>query len=142
SRVIRGRQPTKEWLEDLIPTLTEYEIVGVNVYEILEGSQSSTIAAGKALYVVDIPDSERAPHQSKRDGRYYVRLGSKSQPASHRLIEDIRNRGRTPDLELEISIKQVFLSAREDIGNGLYSNAGEILGGGLVLLFKVANVGA
>lgn len=27
ARVIKGRQPTKEWLEDIIPILTDYEIV-------------------------------------------------------------------------------------------------------------------
>ena len=29
ARVLKGRQPTKEWLEDLIPALTEFEIEGV-----------------------------------------------------------------------------------------------------------------
>jgi hypothetical protein len=95
-RSFRGRRPTKEWLEDLIPTLTDNEIVGVNVYEITGKEADSKIQPGRALYVVDIPDSERAPHQSKKDFKYYVRLGGKSEPASHRLIEDIRNRARHP----------------------------------------------
>ncbi len=99
-RIARGRQSTKDWLEDIIPGLTEYEIVGFNVYEVVARDGSSTIGPEMALYIVDIPDSDRAPHQSKRDHKYYVRLGGKSLPASHRLIEDIRNRLRHPDLKL------------------------------------------
>jgi hypothetical protein len=100
ARSVKGRQSTKEWLEDVIPTLTDFEIVGFNVYEIPPNATGSSLAADKSIYVVDVPDSERAPHQSKRDLKYYVRLGSKSLPAPHRLIEDIRNRARHPQLEV------------------------------------------
>jgi len=100
SVVIKGGKSPKDWLESVIPILTEYEVVGVNVYPVSAQSPGSAIQPGKSLYVVDIPDSERAPHQSKRDWRYYVRLGSTSQPAPHRLIEDIRNRARYPNLDV------------------------------------------
>jgi hypothetical protein len=69
----------------------------------------SAIADGKALYVVDVPDSERAPHQSRLDLLYYVRLGNKSQPASHRIIEDIRNRARHPSLDISLDLDRVWL---------------------------------
>jgi hypothetical protein len=72
SRTIKGRATTKATIEDLIPILTEFEIVGVNVYQIVPNDQNSKIDAGKAIYVVAIPDSDRAPHQSTRDQRYYV----------------------------------------------------------------------
>jgi hypothetical protein len=98
SQVLKGRQSTKDWLESIIPTLTEFEIVGFNVREIPPSVDSSLIQPGKALYVIEVPDSERAPHQSKRDRLYYVRLGARSQPASHKLIEDIRNRAKHPDV--------------------------------------------
>ena len=100
SRIVRGRQLTREWLENVIPTLTDFEIVGFNVYEILPKEASSSLASDKSVYVVDVPDSERAPHQSKRDLKYYVRLGGNSLPAPHRLVEDIRNRARHPKLEV------------------------------------------
>jgi len=83
---VKGNQSTKEWLEDVIPTLTEFEIMGFNVYEIAANAGSSNIAEQKALYIVDVPDSDRAPHQSKRDLKYYVRLPGKSHPAPHRNI--------------------------------------------------------
>ena len=98
SETIRGL--TKEWLEDLIPVLTEFEISGVNVYPIRGKSSSSKIENGKALFVIDVPDSDRAPHQSTADRLYYVRLGGKSRPAPHRLIEDIRNRAKHPRVDL------------------------------------------
>ncbi len=105
SEAIRGS--TKEWLEDLIPGLTDFEIVGVNVKPIASESTQSQLEKGKALYIVDVPDSDRAPHQSTRDRRYYVRLGGKSFPASHRLIEDIRNRAKHPKIDLRIGLGDI-----------------------------------
>jgi hypothetical protein len=104
---VKGKQSTKEWLEDVIPKLTEFEIVGFNVYPIPPKPDMSSIDPGKALFVVDVPDSDRAPHQSKRDLKYYVRLAGKSAPASHRLIEDIRNRQKHPLLEISAIQPQV-----------------------------------
>ena len=99
ARSVKGS--TKEWLEDVIPVLTEFEIIGCNVHEIQpKTSGSSSIARDKSIFVVEVPDSERAPHQSKRDLKYYVRVGGKSRPAPHRLIEDIRNRAKHPKLEV------------------------------------------
>jgi hypothetical protein len=100
SQVIKSGKSPKDWLESIIPTLSDYEIAGVNVYQISGQNPGSPIQQGKALFVVDVPDSERAPHQSKRDWLYYVRLGGTSRPAPHRLIEDIRNRARHPDIKV------------------------------------------
>jgi len=64
---------TKEWLERKIPGLTEFEIVGFAVHEFVPKSSSSRIAQGKALYVVEVPDSDSAPHQSVRDKKWGCR---------------------------------------------------------------------
>src|ERR1700733_3760065 len=32
TRSVKGHQSTKDWLEDIIPVLTDFEIVGFNVY--------------------------------------------------------------------------------------------------------------
>jgi hypothetical protein len=100
SSVIKGGRSPKDWLESVIPTLTDYEITGINVYCIPARSPNSAIQQGKSIYVVDVPDSERAPHQSNRDHRYYVRMGGSSRPAPHKLIEDIRNRAIHPNLNV------------------------------------------
>src|SRR5215468_10385385 len=57
--VLRGRQTTKEWLEDIIPDLTEPEIVGVQVIDVKRENTTSKIELGKAVYVVEVPDSDR-----------------------------------------------------------------------------------
>ena len=101
---------TKEWLERQIAVLTAYEIVGVCVYEFESKAADSQIAPGKALYVIDVPDSDRAPHQSTRDSKYYVRLGSQSRPAPHKLIEDIRNRQKHP----RVTLGKVSVEAQSD----------------------------
>jgi hypothetical protein len=99
-RTIKGLQSTREWLEDVVPALVDFELVNFNVYEIRPPSATSGISPNKSLYVVEVEDSERAPHQSNRDLKYYVRVGGKSRPAPHRLIEDIRNRSRHPKIEI------------------------------------------
>lgn len=101
SLIHKGKQSTKDWLEDIIPHCVEPEIIGCRVVELQRSSAFSHIDTDRVVLVVEIPDSERAPHQSVCDRRYYVRLGSKSLPASHRLIEDIRNRSVHPRVTVE-----------------------------------------
>jgi hypothetical protein len=98
ARLVKGN--TTEWLDDVIPILTEFEIVGCKVKEIQPEISGSKLASDKSIYVIDVPDSDRAPHQAKRDLKYYVRLGGKSRPAPHRLIEYIRNRQKHPSLDV------------------------------------------
>jgi hypothetical protein len=99
--IAKGRISIKDYLEDIVPNLAEDKILAFNVVPIQRTGDTSRIKAGNAVFVIEVPDSDRAPHQSTRDLKYYVRLGSKSQPASHRIIEDIRNRARHPKLELD-----------------------------------------
>jgi hypothetical protein len=101
ARTVKGRQSTKDWLEDVVPKLTYFEILGFNIYEVMPKAAASLLAPDKSLYIIDVPDSERAPHQSARDLKYYVRFGGKSQPAPHGLVEDIRNRARHPSIDIE-----------------------------------------
>ena len=121
TRLIKGRQSAKEWLEIAIPAATESEIAGVTVSEVLPKVRNSTLSEGKAIYIVQVPDSERAPHQSAADRLYYVRRGAQSQPASHRTIEDIRNRVRHPNVSVTgLALVDVFLTRRE--GSRIFAN--------------------
>jgi len=124
---------TKEWFERRIPDLTEYEIVGFNVHEFGPNTAASQIQKGKALYVVDVPDSDRAPHQSKRDMKYYVRVGSQSLPAPHRLIEDIRNRQKHP----RISLGEITIDVRS-----CESTDSKIYAVDLILTVQIVNCGS
>ena len=105
----RVKNGTREWLEREVAGLTEYAIVGVRVHEFEGKGTDSKIAEGKALYIIEIPDSDRAPHQSKRDCLYYVRLNSQSIPAPHWMIEDIRNRQKHPNVSLRLEVTDVSL---------------------------------
>ena len=139
TRIIIGKQNAKDWLESVIPTIVAFEIVGVNVYEVLPKTTGSVIAKDKALYIVDIPESERAPHQCVRDNKYYVRLGGRSQPASHQLIEDIRSRRKHPMVDVT-SVDLQVLGLPIQIQNNIYGTKCEISGRASVKLqVKVRN---
>src|SRR6266446_361168 len=66
---------TKEWLEDIIPNLVEFPLKRFNVH-LVPGQAGSQIANGKGLFLIEIPDSEQAPHQAN-DKKYYARVGGK-----------------------------------------------------------------
>jgi len=95
----KGRTSTRDWLEQIIPNLLDFPLDGFRVHEV-ERAANSSIPSQRVVIAVDVPDSERAPHQSQEDKKYYVRLGGRSEPASHRIIEDIRNRARHPNITL------------------------------------------
>ena len=67
TRWVKGNQSTKVWLKIVIPVLTEFEIVGYNVCEIQPKAAGSLSAADRPIYVVDMCDSVRAHHQTKRE---------------------------------------------------------------------------
>lgn len=107
TRIFKGRTTVKAWLEDVIPQLTEPPVVQFGVREIDATAGNRTIHQGKQLVVVEVTASERAPHQSSIDRKYYGRLGGKSQPLSHQMIEDIRNRIRYPVVEVPFIVVQI-----------------------------------
>lgn len=76
---------------------------------------------------MDIPDSDRAPHQSTRDLRYYVRLAGKSQPASHRLIEDIRNRARHPNVSFDAKVVEAGVNGFQQTPSGQINAAFNVI---------------
>jgi hypothetical protein len=97
STSLKGKN-TAEWLDLLLPGLVEPTIRNVRIAAITPIGTNSKIGPAKALYVIQIPDSEDAPHQAK-DLRYYVRISGHNTPAEHWMIEDIRGRSKTPKIE-------------------------------------------
>lgn len=104
SLAIRGRS-TKEWLEDVIPHLVEYPLASFNVYVLTNSGTGTAIQNGRGIFLVQVADSESAPHQA-RDKKYYARVGGKSRPIGHRLIMDIMGRSQHPKMKLFISRKR------------------------------------
>lgn len=95
---------TREWLEDIIPTLVDNPLRSFNVYVIQGASEHSQIADGRGIFVIQIHDSEQAPHQAN-DNIYYARVGGKSRPINHRFVSDIFNRRQHPTIQLEFEIR-------------------------------------
>lgn len=95
---INLKQGTKEWLEDILPSLVDPRLIKFNVYEITSKCENSKIHKDKAIYVIEIVDSGLAPHQSAIDHVYYIRSGSRSTPASNRIVMDILGRQKYPNI--------------------------------------------
>lgn len=94
---------TRAWLEDLVSAAVTPPLARFNVFEVLADpntpAEERLIAPGRAVYVIDLPSSQDAPHQAK-DHRYYLRIAGKSRPMSHLHIEDVLRRNTTPRVSL------------------------------------------
>jgi hypothetical protein len=92
---------TREWLEDIVPGLVAPKLSRFNVFEVpWPGPDApSSLAQGHAVYIIEIPPSVDAPHQSV-DHRYYLRIAGKSRPMGHVHIQDVLRRAVHPDVEL------------------------------------------
>jgi hypothetical protein len=91
---------TRAWLEDIVPGCVDPPLRRCNVFEIGHGTvPDSNIEPGRAVYVIDLPGSEDAPHQAK-DHRYYLRIAGKSRPMGHVHIQDVLRRTRHPEVTL------------------------------------------
>ncbi|MGE0706865.1 MAG: helix-turn-helix domain-containing protein [Planctomycetota bacterium] len=88
---------TREWLEDVLPGVVDPPLRSFDVHEVTRASEDSPILPGRAVYVLELPDSDDAPHQA-RDRRYYLRIAGKSRPMSHRHVLDILQRRHDPDV--------------------------------------------
>lgn len=89
------------WLEDVTPGAIDPPLTGFNVFEVRsDQSMRSRLAPGRAVYVIEIPRSDSAPHQAT-DHRYYLRIAGKSRPMGHVHIQDVLRRTRHPQVVLE-----------------------------------------
>jgi hypothetical protein len=101
---IKGRTTTREWLEQKLPTLTEYPLSDFRVHEV-ERAEPSRIPAERQVIVIDFGDSALAPHQCAHGGgeaikhMYYCRQGGHSVPAPHFYVELLRQRLTAPRLK-------------------------------------------
>lgn len=93
------RGGTRAWLEDIAPHAVDPPLQACNVFEVRPELADTDIRPGHAVYVIDLPGSDRAPHQS-RDHRYYLRIAGKSRPMGHVHVQDVLRRTRYPRLQL------------------------------------------
>jgi hypothetical protein len=90
---------TRAWLEDVVPQSVDPPLRRCNVFEVRGERADSPIQPGHAVYVVDLPASDDAPHQAK-DHRYYLRIAGKSRPMGHVHLQDVLRRSRHPEVGL------------------------------------------
>ena len=90
---------TREWLEDVIAGAVAPRLTRYNVFEVPcpGGLFRSSIEPGHAVYVIEVPPSDDAPHQAL-DHRYYLRIAGKSRPMNHVHVQDVLRRGRHPEV--------------------------------------------
>jgi hypothetical protein len=99
------RPNIREWLEDIVPNLVEFTLKKFNVYALTNKAGAPGLADDRCIILVDIPDSDDAPHQSTREHRYFARVGGKSRPIGHRLVADIFHRRQHPLFNVEFSLR-------------------------------------
>jgi hypothetical protein len=88
--------PSKcDWIHQIINGGTFPAVESVDIREFPTGTGS--------IYVIDVPTSPQAPHQSN-DRKYYKRRGSHSEVMEHYEIEDVRNRPRRPLIPLRAEL--------------------------------------
>ncbi len=92
-------RPTHEWLNQLIPELVVPTLSGFRVWPVTKNG-SSIIPEGFNVYVVEVPDSPFAPHQTKEGRQYFYRAGCNSRPAPHFYLEALRSRFVAPILKI------------------------------------------
>lgn len=91
----RGNTDTREWLEQKIPNLVSYPLQDFRVHQVVPSSPSN-IPSGKVVIVIDVGDSDLAPHQNAADHIYYCRAAGRSIPASHFSLQLLWQRERYP----------------------------------------------
>lgn len=99
----RGRTPTREWLEQVIPSTVTPALSDFRVHVVTPKSTDSAIPLDRVVLVVDIADSRLAPHQAESQRIYFYREGGHSKPAAHFYIEALRNRFGAPVLRAELA---------------------------------------
>jgi len=84
---------TKEWLEDVISSSIHRKIDGVRIHVV----PLTAGRVGRVSYVVEVPQSMRAPHMAS-DHKYYKRHNFKSEPMEEYEVRDVARRGIAPQL--------------------------------------------
>jgi hypothetical protein len=87
----------------LISNLVEPGILGIEVVEIAEnlGSKSGFV-------IVYLPKAEGTPRRSRKDWKFYQRIGSATLPMEYWQLEAMFGRRPAPQLSLHIEISQMF----------------------------------
>ena len=89
---------SKEWLEQIINSRIQRRIDDIRINPVALKS-----SPGRVIFVVDIPQSNRAPHMAA-DKRYYKRFNFLSTPMEEYEVRDVARRSEAPDLRVDFEI--------------------------------------
>ncbi|MDO8622745.1 MAG: ATP-binding protein [archaeon] len=121
----------KERIEQIISSKIFRKIEGINVKKV----QSDD--GNKFVIVIDIPQSDIAPHQIHLDSerrKYYKRHGSISKEMEHYEIEDLFFKRKSPSLK--IILTHIFDPERTRLDIGI-SNLGKVIAEKTMIFLKV-----
>jgi hypothetical protein len=93
----------------LVGNLVEPPIVGVETREIAE-----TVDSKSGFVIVFVPRSEGPPHRSRKDSRFYIRVGSVTLPMEYWQIEERFGSRPHPKLELHLEAREIGRSANQE----------------------------
>lgn len=92
---------SKEWLEQVITSTIHRRIEGIKINQI----DLCKKKGNGVIYVIQIPQSDRAPHQAI-DKRYYTRKNFMSVPMEDYEIRDVFMRVRAPNVKLDLFFRR------------------------------------
>jgi hypothetical protein len=101
-RIDTGFDPndvTREWIEQVINSSIQRKIEGIKIKQI-ELKRSNP---GKVIYIVSIPQSNRAPHMAENHV-FYKRYNFQSIPMEEYELRDVALRYDAPDLSISLTI--------------------------------------
>ena len=86
-------------MEQAIPNLLSYPLQDFRVHEV-DPATPTSIPTGNVVIVIDVGDSEHAPHQDTFTKLYYHRVSGHSVRAPHLYLESLRLREKYPSREI------------------------------------------
>ena len=89
----------KNWIESLIAANIVPYPHGIRTHEIREEEGN--------YFVLEVPQSQKPPHQFLNDGRYYIRLEKEAKPAPHGIVETLFFKQVKAQLQADVNIEPI-----------------------------------
>jgi predicted HTH transcriptional regulator len=90
---------TREWLEQILNSRIQRKIEGIRINPVaLSGAN-----VGRVVWVIDVPQSVRTPHQAD-DKKFYKRYNFQSAPMEEYEVRDLYYRQEAPDVRLVLDL--------------------------------------
>jgi hypothetical protein len=110
---------SKEWLEQVINSRIQRKIDGITIHQINSSNKDNS----NVYYVVEIPQSNRAPHQAFNK-KFYKRYNFMSEAMEEYEVRDVSRRHSLPDLVIQSSVlnKQIEILFDSKDSKGSYGS--------------------